>query len=719
MKHVFAPLLCAGLLLTGSGVQPAVAQAPDAEIQVQMSEARRHFEALEYEQAVPSLDRAVAALQARPVPDARQMLGEALELRARSRFGLADQDGAKADFILLLRSDPEHALTGQVSPRVVALFDAAKKATITTLKLSVTPANATVLLDGTKVAASGEISVLIGDHTITASRAGYKNDSLSFTAAPETTAEASLALARSSAVMAIVTAPADVEVIVDGVSRGRTTAGPPPAEFTNKAAAAGIAPTELSAVLTLTDLATGAHRFEFRRACFTQAERRQEISQLDDYALDPVKLAPATAALVVQAPQPDTTVFVDGDPRGKAPYTTDLCEGAHTIELRAPAGRYIRKVDARTGERLEVTGALRPAFALVASTQTGLNADLRGAIEKALAPLTSILVFAPPADRLDAALKTEKLPADWLGYDGNRRPVGVSAEVTAAMRRDLSAKLARSFDAQGIAAVTAPISANRSRLVLTLLGAGSGEPDVLELNLDQQDTVANAVALLDRAQSFLTPSIGLAAIDVVDLTGPVVVSVDGTGPAAQAGLVAGDLIVSADAKPVADAAAFAAVVASHTAGRSIAVEVKDRAGTQKKVEIAVLMRPRLLGVSDQTLLVNRTLVTLRARLGEAKDPAEQASIRLNLAAALTRLESWSDARAELQQVTLADGPGVGTGTVQYLIGLCAARLGNRADAETAFKAAAASNSLLTEDGPPVKELAEARLAELSRAPAPR
>lgn len=40
--------------------------------------------------------------------------------------------------------------------------------------------------------------------------------------------------------------------------------------------------------------------------------------------------------------------------------------------------------------------------------------------------------------------------------------------------------------------------------------------------------------------------------------------------------------------------------------------------------------------------------------------------------------------------------------------------GNRAEAETAFKAAAASDSLLTEDGPPVKELAEARLVQLQR-----
>jgi hypothetical protein len=52
--------------------------------------------------------------------------------------------------------------------------------------------------------------------------------------------------------------------------------------------------------------------------------------------------------------------------------------------------------------------------------------------------------------------------------------------------------------------------------------------------------------------------------------------------------------------------------------------------------------------------------------------------------------------------------------VQFLLGLAAERMGNRADAEAAWKAAAATTALLTEDGPPVKELAEARLAQLQR-----
>ena len=415
MRQAYTSLLCAALLVGGAGLRPALAQAPDAEIQVQMSEARRHFEALEYEQAVPSLDRAVATLQARQGDDTRQMLAEALELRARSRFGLGDQDGAKQDFVLLLKANPGHTMSGQVSPRVVALFDEAKKANVTMLKLAVTPADASVLLDGRRISATGEVAVLVGEHTITASRTGFKTDSLTFTAAPETTAEASLVLPRTSAVLSVVTAPADVEVFVDGVSKGRTAAGPPPAEFAAKATAAGIPANQLSGVLMLTDLSTGAHRIEFRRACYVQAERRQEVSQLDDYVIDPVRLAPAVATLVAQAPQPGTTVFVDGESKGSAPYTAELCEGPHTVELRASTGRFLRRVDVKAGQRVEVGGALRPAFALVASTQTSLNADLRGAIEKAFEPLRSILVFAPPADALDTALKAEKLPADWHG----------------------------------------------------------------------------------------------------------------------------------------------------------------------------------------------------------------------------------------------------------------------------------------------------------------
>jgi hypothetical protein len=57
--------------------------------------------------------------------------------------------------------------------------------------------------------------------------------------------------------------------------------------------------------------------------------------------------------------------------------------------------------------------------------------------------------------------------------------------------------------------------------------------------------------------------------------------------------------------------------------------------------------------------------------------------------------------------------------VQFLLGLCADNLGNRSEAEAAWRVAASSESYLTEDGPPVKELAESRIAELARRSAAR
>ena len=240
---------------------------------------------------------------------------------------------------------------------------------------------------------------------------------------------------------------------------------------------------------------------------------------------------------------------------------------------------------------------------------------------------------------------------------------------------------------------------------------------MIEINLEQPDAIAAAVSKIDQGLTFLTSSIGASVVDVVDLAGPVVASVDANGPAAKVGLHVGDIVVSGNGKPVADSAALDRLVAALGNGQSLAVQVQDAAGVRKSLDISVQRRPRVLGISDQTLMVNRSLVILRAQLRDTVDPVEQASVRLNLAAALTRLESWNEAKSELRQVTLADGPGVGPGTVQYLLGLCNAGLGNRVEAEAAFTAAAASSNLLTEDGPPVNELAQARLTELRRGPA--
>lgn len=688
-------------------------------VKVLIEQARASFDQLDYENTVKALDSAIGAIEARPTADARRLLPPAYEMRALSLFGLGKQPEARDDFVSLLKVEPGYQLIGQVSPRILVLFDEVTQLTVTELMLGISPADAEVLLDGARVPARGTIPVAVGEHTLSVSRIGYKPASEVFSAAPgEAVIVDPLALERVASVFRFVTAPAGVEVVIDGISHGITRPGPPPAEYAEKAARAGVPATELSSVLTVTELPLGSHRVEFRKDCFVSAERRLTVDQLDDYVLDPVKLEPAVATVTVTSGQAGTLVLVDGLQRGVAPLTiNDVCEGPHLVELKSASGRYFQRVDARTGQTIPVEGVLRPAFALVSSSgPAALNTDLRLTIEKQFQSSQSVTLFAPATEDAAKALDAEKLPDDWLAFDGNRRPLGTAVEVATLMRGDLSAKLSRHFDAQGIASVTVPSQADRNRLVVTLLAAGSGEPDVLEVNLDSPDATALAVGRLDRGLSFFKPSLGLTAVDVADLEGPVIVAVDPNGPAAKSGLEPGDVVLKANSQAVTDAAALTALLAGRQANEDLTLDLKDKAGAAKRADVRVLMTPRLIGLNDQSLMINKILVDLRARLQSPGEPINDSVMRLNLAVALARVGAWADARLELQRVKLNEGPGVSNGTVQYLLGLAAERMGNVAEAEAAFRAAAATTALISEDGLPVKELAEARLLALQRRP---
>jgi hypothetical protein len=684
-----------------------------------VDQARAAFEQLDYENTVKALDSAIGAIEARPTPEVRRLLPAAYDMRARALFGLGKEKEARADFVSLLKVEPGYVMTGQLSPRIITMFDEVMKETVTELQLTVQPPDAEVLLDGARIPSSGTLPIAVGDHTLSVSRIGYKQASHPFTAtAGMATIVDNLALERVATVFRFVTAPAGVEVVIDGISHGTTRPGPPPAEYAERAAKSGITAAELSAVLTVTELPIGPHRITFRKDCYVQSQRQQNVDQLADYVLDPVKLDPAVATVSVTSNQQGTLVLIDGLQRGVAPLTlSDVCEGQHLVELKSASGRFFQRVDARTGQKIAVEGTLRPAFALVsASGQASLNTDLRATIEKQFSRSQSVTLFAPAADEAAKALATDKLPQDWLAFDANKRPLGTAAEVATVMRGDLSARLSKQFDAQGIASVTVPSATNRNRLVVTLLASGSADPDVIEVDLDSPDSANQAVGRLDRGLSFFRPSLGVTVVDVADLEGPVVVAVDPNGPAAKGGIQAGDVILRANSQPVADAGALAALLAARKADEGMTLDMKDKAGAPKKADVTVVMTPRLIGLNDQSLLANKILVDLRSRLQQPGDPVTDSVMRLNLAVALARVGSWADARLELQRVKLNDGPGVSGGTVQYLLGLAAERMGNNAEAQAAFAAAAASNALISEDGLPVKDLAEARLQALQRRP---
>src|SRR5687768_14056931 len=466
--------------------------AQQASTEVLFQEARRLFDALDYERSVVALDQAVTALQAAPATDAtkNERLASAYEMRARSKFGLGDPDGAKTDFALLLKLTPNHALSGQVSPRVVALFEETAREAVTTLTVSVTPATATVQVDGVAIPGPGIIKVAIGDHVVSAAQSGYSPATQNITTAAGAPSEVTLTLERVSSVIRVSTTPSDVEVKIDGVAAGKTVPAAPSATD----ALAGP-----SMPFVVADVATGTRTVILSRPCFVPVTQKVEVDRPNDYTVGPVTLQPATSKIAISANQPGAQVFVDGKDRGVAPVTVpDLCEGDHLVELRTKFGSYSRRVPLRAGSDVSVEATMKPAFALVSTSGGPSQPDVRLIVERAFAGAQTVALIAPGVEDADKALKGNQLSADWLATDASGRPVGASAQIAGPLRKEASTKLAETFRTQGVGSVT---MVGPSKVIIALLGAGSSTPDVLEVSLDNPASLAAAVSRLDGSLS--------------------------------------------------------------------------------------------------------------------------------------------------------------------------------------------------------------------------
>jgi hypothetical protein len=394
----------------------------------------------------------------------------------------------------------------------------------------------------------------------------------------------------------------------------------------------------------------------------------------------------------------------------------DVCEGDRIIDVRAQHGRFVRRLAVKPGEMATLKAVLRPAFALIASAPDRSRErqllDLNLAVERAFAAAQLVSLYTPQGDEAERASAAANAPAGWLTFGRDRRPLEPSGGVPAATRRQIAASIAKTLGAQGVAVVAPVPGGGPGDIFLTLLAAGASEPDVIETSLEDRPALARALERLNEPTPLFRTTAGVRVIDVLDAKGAVVVDADGADPAKPA---PGEQITKAGDQPIAGAGAFNAYVAGRRAGEKTPIEILDRQGAARTATVETRAERRLLSLDDAGLAPNVTIAHLRGRLAESPSPAEESALRLNLAAALIRVGAFEDALAELSRVQIPAGPGVSSGTVFYLRGVSLEALGRTAEAEQAWQAAAmVDGSLVTEDGPSVKDAAAERLRSLRR-----
>jgi S1-C subfamily serine protease len=97
---------------------------------------------------------------------------------------------------------------------------------------------------------------------------------------------------------------------------------------------------------------------------------------------------------------------------------------------------------------------------------------------------------------------------------------------------------------------------------LSLLAAGAAEPDVLAFKLSDAESMSAVRRALATVFPLYRHSAGLLAIDVLDIPGATVAQIEEGGAAAASGLVPGEVITSANSRPIRSVADFEAALAA-------------------------------------------------------------------------------------------------------------------------------------------------------------
>jgi hypothetical protein len=697
---------------------PIAARAQEAPPDVQLIEARRLVQELDYERALALLDLLIPRLDRATDEAGRANLVAALSLRAQTNFNLGSQQGTSDDLTRVLTLDPAHALPATASPRLVTLFEELKKTRVGTVTLVSDPPDATIQVDGRPATPGTVIPLAVGDHQITATRPGYRAYSERVAVTGGTTQTISVALMRISAAVTMITSPPGVEILLNGVSRGTSAPGPLPADFADLPGRLGVAAADIAAPMVLDDLVPGTYNVMFRRPCYQNELRSLPIDSPRDIRLEPIVLKPAVSSLRVESSDPEARVFIDRQLRGTVPLQiSDLCEGEHTVELRSPGGLYHERVTAVRGGAIKISGVVKPAFAIisVAGLPQGYRGqDLRIDVERALRSAAHVTFIAPPLDFLKPTIAAEQLTDDSLSFDLAKRPLGSAARMSPQIRRGIVQKISQALDVQGIATITV-IGGETSvqRMAVSLFASGAAEPDVLLIDLQEPSTVLRALETLDYSPALSTASLGMLGIDVSDVEGVVIARVDPGGAAAAAGLKPGERLVQVFNQPLKNEAELTRLLEERRNAENLPAFVFDREGVRREVAVRPFPAIRLVSVFDQTLPFNALAIQWRSRTRRTTAEAEAALIRLNLAVAAYRIGDFQTARDELEKTQLPDGPGISQGTVHYLLGLAYEGLSDPARARQAYtRAAAAEGATLTEQGGRVAELAKQKLAIL-------
>ena len=698
-------------------------EASLAELRTTLELAISEFEGPEQGQSLLRFEEIITQLETEWRQEALSDEGAALlvrayEYRARVQMNLGNTEKAADSFRALIAIAPQHRLDEtSISPKVVDFFKSIKAQMIGFMTIQSVPQGATVSLNGKVLSVTDffPLDVVAGDYTLDITKSGYRQETREATVAAGETLSLQFDLVRTSASGFVITEPTDVEILIDGVSKGSTSGVLDPA-LAALAAARGLDPSRSSSRLEIPDLPAGSHTIEFQKPCYQTLRMGLDIPEPQDYELPPIRLEPSVGTIVLTSDPPGGQIFIDGEAQGVAPKTlSSVCAGVRRVEVRHASGRFVEDVDLKARDRVELAAQIRPTLAFLGVIADGPSA------QRSLSSMVNRVARIAPATirgmnflKADSAIVDRTLNAERLNLANLLPP----QKPDPALLRRILEKLAAALEVQGFLAGRIPEEQLTRSAALHIYAAGSVVPDSATVVIEDDASYTRFFQALDQRVSLRAPWSGLVTVDTLLHEGPVVLRVAPDSPAEKASFVKGHVVTEAGGRRITRTGEFLAVIAAAEPGKPVSITVTTSEGP-KTIDLPLVEAPREISLIGTGAVANKVSMDLRQTMEGYPGSENAALARLNLGLIALSLHDYAGAHDAFVKAKneLPLAPGLSRGTAAFYAGVALEHLGYAKEALDEYTQASQDPgaTLLSLDGPLVQDIARRRIGALSGA----
>ncbi len=716
-------LILALIVSLGPALAWSQPEASLVEMRTTLELAISEFEGPEQGQSLLRFDEIIARLETERAQQTLSEAGAALlvrayEYRARVQMNLGNTEKAADSFRALIAIAPQHSLDeGSISPKVVDFFKSTKAQMIGFVTIQSVPQGAMVSLNGKDLSVTDffPLEVVAGDYELDIAKNGYRQEMREVTVVAGETLSLQFDLVRTSASGFVITEPTDVEILIDGASKGSTSGVLDPA-LAAIAASRGLDPLRSSSRLEIPDLPAGSHTIEFKKPCYETLRMGLDIPEPQDYELPPIRLEPSVGTIVLTSDPPGGQIFIDGEAQGVAPKTLgSVCAGVRRVEVRHASGRFVEDVDLKARARVELAAQIRPTLAFLGVIADGPSA------QRSLSSMTSRVARIAPATirslnflKADNAIVDRTLNAERLDLANLLPP----QKPDPALLRRILERLAAALEVQGFLVGRIPEEQLTRSAALHIYAAGSVVPDSATVVIEDDGSYTRFFQALDQRVSLLAPWSGLVTVDTLLHAGPVVLRVAPGSPAEKSSFVKGHVVTAAGGRRITTTGELLAVIAAAEPGKPLSITVTTNEGP-KTVDLPLEEAPREISLVGTGAVANKVSMDLRQTMEGYPGSENAALARLNLGLIALSLHDYAGAHDAFIKAKneLPLAPGLSRGTAAFYAGVALEHLGYAKEALDEYTQASqdAGATLLSPDGPLVQDIAKRRIGALSGA----